>query len=368
MFLLRKYIIKELIVHFVSAVSLLFIVSISNKFIDLLSRVASGKIPLFLVREIMLLSTPEILSLLMPLSLFIATLFVVSKLYAENKIVVIFSSGLGWSFLINTMIVIATIVAILTSICTLWAAPSCIAKRESIISKRQSIGVLSSIVPGQFQIINEGKQVFYVGDLDPNNNLKNIFIASTDDQKTDGLVITAKSGNIQSSNENVDDSLLILKQGNRYSGKTGSQNFSVVNFEEYGRQMLPKPKETSFAHKTKNTKELWYANNSEERAELEWRLAMPISTIILTLLAISLARVSPRQGRFAKFFPAILVYIIYCNLMIFMRRLVSVGCASNLLGIWLIHLLFLILSIFLLLHSTGWFLYFYKNHNIYQKN
>ena len=359
MLLLRKYITKELLLHFVAITFLLFFISSSNKFIGLLAKVASGKLPFTMVCKVMLLYSPEILGLLMPLSLFIATLFVVSKLYADNEIVVLFASGLNWNFLIGTTIMVGILIAILTSVLTLWLSPALVKTREAILSKGESIGVMNAIIPGHFQVVNDGKQVFYVGDIDNNNKVTNVFIATTANDRAEALVITAKSGNIETL-QGQDGSFLILQNGHRYSGSIGTRNFSVIDFVEYGRQLLPKTQEIPNAYKVQKTSEIWNSKVPGEKAEYEWRLAMPISVLVLTMLAVGLAKVAPRHGRFANFLPAILLYIIYCNAMIFMRRLLATGAVSDGLGIWTVHLLFLILAFFLLLHSSGWLLYFKK--------
>jgi lipopolysaccharide export system permease protein len=358
MLLLRKYIVKELLLHFCAVISLLFLISSSNKFIGLLAKIASGKLPFSMVCKVMLLSSPEILALLMPLSLFIATLFVVSKLYADNEIIVLFASGLSWNFLITTTTIIAVLVATLTSILTLWVSPALIKQREEMLSSGQSIAIMNSVIPGQFQVVNDGKQVFYVGGIDDNNKISNVFIASNV-QAQDGanLVITAKLGRIEAQDAQ-DGNFLILQHGHRYSGVVGNRNFSVIDFEEYGKQLFPTASAGSNLHGIQKTKEIWNSKVPDEKAEREWRLAMPISVIILSILAVSLAKVIPRQGRFAKFLPAILLYIIYCNAMLCMRRLIAINTINHLLGMWVVHLIFFVLATFLLLHSSGWLLYF----------
>lgn len=362
MLLLRKYIVKEILLYFIAIGFLLFLIFITNKFISELTKVAAGKLSLDMACKIILLYTPEIFGLLLPVSLFIATLFVISKLYTDNEIVVLFVSGLNWRFLINTIIIVASIVAIITAILTLWLAPLAAKTREKILVQGETLGILSAIIPGHFQLFNEDKQVFYVGDIEnkgQNSQIQDVFIA-TADGKEDILVITAKKGEIKHKDGNNDDNFLILKNGHRYAGVTGSADFSVIDFEEYGRQLLPKIQEVPNVHRLQKTSEIWGSKNLGENAEWQWRIAMPISVLILAVLAISLAKVSPRQGRFAKFLPAILLYIIYYNAMLFMRRLLSIGEIDSIYGIWSMHILFLVLGLILLFQTSGWLLYLRK--------
>ncbi len=360
MFLIRKYIIKEIFLHFFATFFLLFFIFSSNQCITLLTKVANGKLPLIILGKLMLLYSPEIFGCLIPVSLFIATLFVISKLYADNEVVVLFTSGIIWDFLIKTIMCIALVLALFNGIITLWLIPNTIESREKIVSKSEA-SLINAVIPGQFNVINDGKQVFYVEEIN-NNNFQDIFIATNGDDLLDSNksgtinIITAKSGYIKT-NHNRDNSLVVLRNGNKYSGLFNNTDFFVINFNEYGKSLLQNNAVENSPVKTKKTKEILNSKNLEEIAEYQWRLAMPIATIILSMLAIGLGKVIPRQGRFAKFFPAVLLYIIYSNSMLFVRRLVAGNVVPAFLGIWMVHIIFLIIAIILLLQSSGWLLY-----------
>jgi lipopolysaccharide export system permease protein len=353
MLLLKKYIIRETLLYFLAIIALLFFISIANTFISLLTKVAIGKLPFSMACQAILLYIPESLGLLIPVSLFMAILFVISKLYADNEIVALFISGVNLKFLIKIIMLIAIIMATITAFLTLYLIPTTAKIKEEILAKGEKLGIISSIIPGYFQLVNDGKQIFYVGDVVNKNKIQDVFIASG------SLVVTAKTGEIQTIKDQ-EGSFLVLQDGYRYSG-LDSNNFSVINFMEYGRKLLPKNQELSNnKHKFQKTIDIWNSKNQAENAEWQWRLAMPISVLILAVLAIALAKVSPRQGRFAKFLPAILFYIIYCNAMIFTRRLLAEEDISSIYGIWSAHILFGVLAIILLLKSSGWLLYIYK--------
>ena len=59
--------------------------------------------------------------------------------------------------------------------------------------------------------------------------------------------------------------------------------------------------------------------------------------LLLAVLGVLLARTTPRQGRYAKLFMAILVYIIYMNLMTVARAWVEHSVAPPGLGMWWVH-------------------------------
>lgn len=365
MLLFKKYIIKETLLYFIVINLALFFISIVNTYIGLLTKMAGGKLSFNLAIKIILLYIPESLSLLVPVSLFIATLFVISKLYADNEIIVLFISGLSWRFLLSTVILLSVIVAIITAILTLYISPMAMQVRENLLHKGATLGPINFIIPGTFQAINADQQIFYVGEVN-DNQIKDIFVVADSAQSKEPLVITAKLGQTEILEEQ-EGVFLVLKNGQRYSGTTENNNFSITNFVEYGRKLLPKKNQLSGKdHRLRTTKQILHSVDVGDIAELQWRIAMPISVLVLSMLAIGLAKVSPRQGRFAKFLPAILLYIIYFNAMILTRRLLAAGEIDSMYGIWIVHIGFLVLAVMLLLYSSGWLLYFIKKYFKYE--
>lgn len=94
------------------------------------------------------------------------------------------------------------------------------------------------------------------------------------------------------------------------------------------------------------------SNDNANSAELQWRLAIPISALILALLAIPLSAVDPRAGRSANFALASLIYIIYNNLLSIMQAWVAQGKVHTSVGLWPVHFLFLSLTIYMFYRSS----------------
>jgi lipopolysaccharide export system permease protein len=69
--------------------------------------------------------------------------------------------------------------------------------------------------------------------------------------------------------------------------------------------------------------------------------------LILTLLAIPLSELEPRQGRYARVGLVILIFFIYSNLLSAARTWLEKGVVSPQLGLWWPHLLALGLAIIL---------------------
>lgn len=83
-------------------------------------------------------------------------------------------------------------------------------------------------------------------------------------------------------------------------------------------------------------------------AELQWRLAAPAAIFVLTLLAVPLARSSPREGRYGRLALAVLVYIVFANLLGVARVWVERGVVGAWPGLWWVHALFVVVALAML--------------------
>src|SRR5690606_6851628 len=79
----------------------------------------------------------------------------------------------------------------------------------------------------------------------------------------------------------------------------------------------------------------------KNRAELQWRLAIPLLVPIVAFFAVPLARVNPRQGRFLKLIPAVILYMAYLALLVSARGWMEAGKTRFWLGLCWVHLVFL---------------------------
>jgi lipopolysaccharide export system permease protein len=94
---------------------------------------------------------------------------------------------------------------------------------------------------------------------------------------------------------------------------------------------------------------LWQSSGLEDRVELLWRIAIPVVLIVLAFLAVPLSYIAPRQGRYGKVGYALLVYIVYYNLMGYARVQLEADVFPLLLNFWWVHLLFITFTLALLL-------------------
>ena len=178
--------------------------------------------------------------------------------------------------------------------------------------------------------------IFYVETINNDNRtLQNVFVKT----QRNGIlnVITAARG-YQQVDPQSGDKYLLLEDGYRYEGQPGDSQFKIIHFAKHG-ILLEEQEFTPAARKivASSTPALWGRAGTYEKAELQWRIAMPLATILLAALAIPLSRADPRQGRFAKLFIAIVIYAVYMNFLAVARSWLEHGTISASLGLWWVH-------------------------------
>lgn len=394
MTLIARYLTKEVFWTFLIITGILLLIVLSNRFATYLAKAASGELPIGLVFNIVLLYIPELLSYLIPLGFFMAILFAHGRLHVDSEMIVMAACGVSWRSIAQITLLLGLIVMCVTALLTLWVVPVVADIREQALSKGETFGVMQSLLPGRFQTLAEGKLVFYLEDAAPRKeSLKGVFIAERpserpplpvleNTQKNNTLqknpqaqndkvvqnnqntqknqprgwaLITAETANLKR-NKDAEDYYLVLKNGERYQGLPGSANYTVVQFQEYGR-LIPRGSDAVPAEvqRLKGSQTLLQSNTKEDAAELQWRLSLPLTVPILALIAVPLACVQPRFGRFAKFIPAIAIYILYYNLFTISKRWVTAGTLPSYIGVWWVHVIFILLGLSLLAKQSGWF-------------
>lgn len=359
MLIIARYITKEIGLSFLGITAILLLIVLSNRFALYLTKAATGELPISLIFHMMGLWTPELLSYLIPLGLFLALLFTYGRLYAESEMTVLFACGVSYQAIIKITLGLAVAVMLLTASLTLWIVPHLALKREKLLSKGEAFGVIQSLLPGRFQAFADDRFVFYIEGVEPKSEMmQGVLIAEHPTvalKNEKGFTwITASAATVKQDKKSQ-KFYVVLKNGHRYQGFPGTAEYTVTDFEEYGRTIEPTASPMqSDSLRSKPSAQLFKSNTPSEAAELQWRLSLPLTVVILALLALPLSYVRSRQGRFAKFFPALALYIVYYNFFTISRRWVEALTLPSFIGVWWVHLLFFFIALGLIAKRTGW--------------
>jgi len=254
--------------------------------------------------------------------------------------VVWFSCGVPLTAWLRPVLIFALpfvlVIALLAGFLSPWANLNT-AQYRQVLSTRNDV---SQVSPGVFQEAKAGKRVFFVEALSEGETLLgNVFVASLQDGKL-GVVVSDQG--YQEFAENG-DRFVVLEKGRRYEVEPGSPQFRVMEFERYRvRTEDGEAKPTEPLPNRLSMSDLLKEDSAKARGELLWRIGIPVSALILALLAIPLSYVNPRAGRSANMLIAVLIYAIYSNLLWVAQAWVAQGKLSFWIGVWAIHAIMLV--------------------------
>lgn len=343
--LFKRSFLQELITTASAALLILVGIVIAQRTAYYIDVASDGTIPTASIKTLLGFSLLRFLPMILSLTLFLSVLLTLTRLYRDSEMVIWFSSGLSISKWIRPVLTFSLPVAILIAVMSLIVMPWATQKANHFRDQLEAKDDTSAVSPGMFKESKSADRVFFVESFDELGNVvKNVFIQSTQHQKLG--VITAAEGS--RTTEKNGDQYLILENGRRYEGGETKQEFTSTTFEKYAVRIKPNEVSTSpLGTKEQTTLALLQEMNPSNNAELQWRLAVPLSALILALMAIPLSFVDPRAGRSANMIVAVLLYIIYNNLLSIFQAWVAQGKLNPMIGLWPVHLVFLVMTFYL---------------------
>ncbi len=348
--LFRRSLLQELISTAAGAFLILIGIVVAQRAGHLIRLAAKGTLPNDAIATMLGFNLVKFLPMILSLTLFLAVLMTLSRWYRDSEMTIWFSSGLSINSWVRPVLIFAAPVIALISILSLFITPWATSQGEGYLTQLKSRDELAAISPGVFKESSNGERVFFIESFDELGNVvKNIFVQSMQHQKL-GIIVAAQGSRFIEKNG---DHFLLMQNGRRYQGARGTAEFSTTEFESYAiRVESSEAKQAPPSTQSKSSRELLQNNDRVNHAELQWRFAIPISALVLSLLAIPLSALDPRAGRSANFALALIIYIIYNNLLGIMQAWVAQGKVSAIIGLWPVHLFFLTLAIYMFYRRT----------------
>ncbi|MEO7032004.1 MAG: LPS export ABC transporter permease LptF [Herbaspirillum sp.] len=316
----------------------LFTITITVMLIKILGQAAGGIVASQDVLALIGFQTLNYLPILLILTSFISVLLVITRSYQDSEMVVWFSCGLSLTQWIAPILRFGLPLVLLTTILSFAATPW--ANRQSNeyrarFAQREDIAKIS---PGKFQESASGNRIFFVESVAIDSpKIKNVFVDTMGNGRDS--VVVAREGSV--SLDAAGDKFLILDQGRRYDGVTTQPDFKIMSFERYGVLVASQSNTTLGDQSARALPTMTLLQNQTpiNLAELLWRVALPLMNLLLPLLAIPLAFVNPRGGRSANLMIALLLFVVYSNMVSVLQGSVAQARLSFGLGWWPVHLI-----------------------------
>jgi lipopolysaccharide export system permease protein len=337
--LYRRTLTREMGLTAGAVLTVLVAIALVVLFIRLLGDVARGELANEAVFTFLGFSLLHFLPVLMTIALFAGVLLPLSRMWRDSEMVIWFGAGLSLTQwlrpVLSFALPLAAVIFLLTVGLNPWAQTKKNEYRQDLRSRSES----SLIAPGLFAESGGGERVYYVEALNPLTGIvRNVFMQSRIDGQL-GLV-AAREG---SHTELPDGSrYLVFKDGRRYEGVPGRLDYRVIEFERYWMRLDPVPaRGVETGVRQASLGKLLPDSSPQARAELLWRFGVPLSALVLAVMAIPLSFVNTRAHRSYGLLMALLLYFVYNNLLSLAQAWVSQGKLDTAVGIATPHLIML---------------------------
>ncbi|MCW4153537.1 LPS export ABC transporter permease LptF [Halomonas sp. 18H] len=349
-----RYLTREILQTMAAVAGVLLLVIMGSRFIRYFSNAAEGEIPVDILGTLMLFHLPGFLELILPLAFFLGILLALGQLYLNSEITVLVACGTSPNKLLWVSLLPATVVAILVGLCSLWLTPAGALHNETMIAEQRSQLDFGVLAPGRFQDFGDGRVAYTETLSESERRLEEVFISERQ-RRGDGTpqtVVTRAAEGYQTVDEETGSRFLVLSRGQRFSVDPGRAVAEHLAFGRYAVRLSGAAERQDLDDaELLSTPVLAAQGSPEAMAQLQWRLGLPPMVFILTLLAMPLSRVNPRQGRFAKLLPAIFLYVAYLSLLLAAMDAMAGGSWPVALGMWPIHLGFLAIGLLMTLQA-----------------
>ena len=338
--LYRRALIREMGLTTGAVLTVLIAIALVVLFIRLLGDVARGTLANEAVFAFLGFSLLYFLPVLMTIALFAGVLLPLSRMWRDSEMVIWLNAGVSltqWMRPVLTFAVpLSLVILLLTLALNPWAQTKKSEYRQDLRSRSES----SLIAPGLFAESSVGQRVYYVESLNPLTGIvRNVFMQSRIDGQL-GLVVAREGSHTQMPDGSR---YLVFKDGRRYEGKPGQLDYRIVKFERYWMRLDPVAvggKETGI--RQAQVDELLAAPTPAALSELQWRLGVPLSALVLAVMAIPLSFVNKRARRSYGLVVALLLYFVYNNLLSLSQAWVAQGKLNPWAGMISPHLLMLV--------------------------
>lgn len=309
--IITRYLVKQVVVTSSVVVALLTLIMMGGRLIKYFGVAAQGRLDASILFSIIGYRLPEFLTLILPLGFFVGLMLVFGRLYVDHEMAVLNSSGVSRGQLGRKLVPLTIAVMILHTALMMWIAPWGNRQFDQLTTTQAVRSGFDLVRPKEF--ISSGVYTIYAGDLsEDRSSLKDIFFyqKAKEAGKPDVIILAREAKRVVSEHDQA--SIVDLHQGRRYSFVPGQPKYLQAEFESYRLRLEPEEDKPIEAQRLESMtmSQLWSKRDESPviLSELGWRTFAPLVILLALMLAVPLSEVSPRQGRYYRLFPAIMIF------------------------------------------------------------
>jgi len=330
---MHRYLGRELLRYWLAFTLVLWLVLLTARFSLYLGQAASGRIPADTVLWLLGLKSMGFFVFLLPLTLFLALLWLLGRLNRDSETLALAASGIGQFQLYRAFAVPTLLAAGLVAVLSTWLVPQTAAQGYRLRAEAEQRLDASALSPGQFHFLRGGQWLVYAQRTgDAPGSLEDLFIYI--DRQPRPQVLVAQRASIELRDGRR---YLVLGEGFQYDGKAGQANYRRLRFREYSIRLDPSQVEVPDKQDAISTTDLMASTAPAARAELAMRVARPMSVLVLMLIAVPIARFRPAGSRYTPLWLGVLVFTLYFSLLGVGRLWIEQDRLLAGPGLWWVH-------------------------------
>jgi lipopolysaccharide export system permease protein len=331
--------------NFVGVTLIALALLLVNQVGSVLARAAQLQYQKSFVLELIGLGAAQNVAIILPFGLILGIVLAFGRLYHDSEMAAAQACGVGVGRVAMAVWLLALPVTLLIAWLNFDLAPRAATAEANMRNEALRAAAAAPLEPGTFRTFGGGRIVIYARAAEPNGDLTDVFVRRTEGAEGAVLETTVARRAHYSITSDGESESITLYDGERVEGTPGNNRYRIMHFEQ---QQIPVRTPESTARVARldemKTLDLIGARDPKQLAELHWRIGVPIMTLVLTMLAIPLGRLRPRQGRYAHAWIAILMFALYANLALAGRTWLSRGLTPSALGLWWVHGVFVLVS------------------------
>jgi lipopolysaccharide export system permease protein len=341
----QRYVLREVVQTWLAVTGVLVAILVSNQLSRVLGQAADNQYGRGVVFDLIALGAIMNLSVIVPVGLLLSVVLTLGRMYHDSEMAALQACGFGPARLLAPLFCFAAVIAVGLGWLAFVQVPRADSQvqllRQSAIKEAQ-FGQLDA---GRFRGFSGGDAVFYAERVDQEGVLHNVFVQRESAGRIEvALADTATYSKTSSGGMH----LVTLFNGRRYEGVAGRDDFRVIEFREHGIPIAtPEDVRGPLDPDTKPTRLLLGSSDPSDIAQLQFRASTPLMALVLTLVAVPLSKLRPRQGRYARVGFAIVVYFVYSNLLSASKIWVEKSDLPPSIGVWWVHAAALVLGLYL---------------------
>jgi lipopolysaccharide export system permease protein len=346
----QRYVLREVVQTWVAVTGVLVAILLANQLSRVLGLAADNQYGRHVVFDLIALGAVMNLSVIVPVGLLLAVVLTLGRLYHDSEMAALQACGFAPARLLGPLFIFAAVIAAGLAWLSFVQVPRADGQVQLLRRSAVKEAQFGQLDAGRFRAFSGGDAVFYAERVDARGVLHNVFVR----RESGGRIELALADTATYSKGGANGMHFVtLFNGHRYEGIPGRSDFRVIEFREHGIPIAT-PADVSGPQDpdTKATRDLWGTHAPSDIAQLQSRTSSPLMALVLTLVAVPLSRLRPRQGRYARVGFAIVVYFVYSNLLSAAKVWIEKGELPPLIGVWWVHIAVLLLGLYLIYRES----------------